>query len=157
MLNARARTSEIHRILPGSSLLVAPSDRDLATSELAAGLEDSSGGVGYAAHQRSALLQMAWDHVSSALDDRGAAFELHANGNMPAWRGRLRRSFDRYNELANAVFGQLDVAMPEIDLNAIRAAPIAPLTPSRRPLLYTPSHRRRPRAHRRDRSRPSRV
>jgi 4-hydroxyphenylacetate 3-monooxygenase len=53
---------------------------------------------------------------------------------MPAWRGRLRRSFDRYNELANAVLGQLGLEMPEIDLESIRAAPIAPrrpVTPSR--------------------------
>ena len=77
---------------------------------------------------------MAWDHVSSALDGRESAFELHANGGMPAWRGRLRRSFDRYNELTNAVLDQLAVAMPEIDLESIRAAPIAPrrpVTPSR--------------------------
>ena len=80
------------------------------------------------------MLQMAWDHVSSALDGRESAFELHANGGMPAWRGRLRRGFDRYNELANAVLGQLDLAMPEIDLDSIRVAPIAPrrpVTPSR--------------------------
>ena len=43
-------------------------------------------------------------------------------------------AFDRYNELANAVLGQLDLAMPEIDLDSIRAAPVAPrrpVTPSR--------------------------
>jgi hypothetical protein len=59
---------------------------------------------------------------------------LHANGGMPAWRGHLQRSFDRYNERANAVLGQLDLAMPEIDLDTIGAAPIAPrrpVTPSR--------------------------
>jgi len=48
---------------------------------------------------------MAWDYVSSALDGCESTFELHANGEMPAWRGRLRRSFNRYNELANAVLG----------------------------------------------------
>ena len=134
MLNARPRMSEILRILPGSSLVVAPSDRDLMAPAVAAGLEESFGGGGYAARQRSALLQMAWDHVSSALNGRESAFELHANGGMPAWRGRLRRGFDRYNELANAVLGQLDLAMPEIDLDSIRAAPVAPrrsVTPSR--------------------------
>ena len=134
MLNARPRMSEILRILPGSSLVVAPSDRDLASPEMAAGLEESFGGGGYSANQRSALLQMAWDHVSSALEGRESAFELHANGGMPAWRGRLRRNFDRYNELANAVLSQLDLAMPEIDLDTLRAAPIAPrrpVTPSR--------------------------
>jgi len=121
--------AEILRIVPGSSLVVAPSDRDLSAPEVANGFEESFGGGGYTALQRAALLQLAWDHVSSALDGRESAFELHANGGMPAWRGRLRRSFDRYNELANAVLGQLDLAMPEIDLDTIRAAPIAPRRP----------------------------
>jgi len=94
MLNARPRMSEILRILPGSSVVVAPSNRDLTAPEVAAGLEESFSGGGYTARQRSAMLQMAWDHVSSALDGRESAFELHANGGMPAWRGRLRRSFD---------------------------------------------------------------
>jgi len=134
MLNARPRMPEILRILPGSSVVVAPSNRDLTAPEVAAGLEESFSGGGYTARQRSAMLQMAWDHVSSALDGRESAFELHANGGMPAWRGRLRRNFHQYNELANAVLEQLDVAMPEIDLDSIRAAPIAPrrpVTPSR--------------------------
>jgi 4-hydroxyphenylacetate 3-monooxygenase len=129
LLQARQRMAEILRILPGSSLVVAPSDRDLASPEIAAGLEESFGGGGYTAGQRAALLQMAWDHVSSALDGRESAFELHASGGMPAWRGRLRRSFDRYNELANAVLRQLDLPMPEIDLSNIRAAPMAPRRP----------------------------
>jgi 4-hydroxyphenylacetate 3-monooxygenase len=126
MLNARQRISELLRILPGSSLVVAPGDQDLAAPELAAGLEESFGGGGYTARQRAALLQLAADHVSSALDARESAFELHANGGIPAWRGRLRRSFESYNELANAVLRALDGDMPEIDLGAIRAAPIAP-------------------------------
>jgi aromatic ring hydroxylase len=129
LLQARQRMAEILRILPGSSLVVAPSDSDLAAPEIAAGLEESFGGGGYTALQRSALLQMAWDHVSSALDGRESAFELHASGGIPAWRGRLRRSFDRYNELANAVLRRLDLPMPEIDLSNIRAAPIAPRRP----------------------------
>jgi aromatic ring hydroxylase len=123
LMRARARMSEILRIVPGSSLVVTPSDRDLAAPELAAGLEESFGGGGYTALQRAALLQMAWDHVSSALDGREAAFEAHASGGMPNWRGWLRRSFRDYNELANAVTGMLDLTMPEIDLDAIRAAP----------------------------------
>ena len=48
---------------------------------------------------------------------------------IPRWRGRLRRSFDSYNELANGVLRQLSVAMPEIDLSSIRAAPMAPRRP----------------------------
>ena len=129
IFKARQRMAEILRILPGSSLVVTPSDRDLAAPELAAGLEESFGGGGYTALQRSALLQMAWDHVSSALDGRDSAFELHASGGIPAWRGRLRRSFEGYNELANAVLRQLDLPMPEIEVSSIPAAPVAPRRP----------------------------
>ena len=126
LFKARQRISEILRSLPGSSLVVAPTDRDLASPELASGLEESFGGGGYTALQRAALLQLAWDHVSSALDGRESAFELHASGGMLNWRHWLRRSFRSYNELANAVLGALDVPMPEIDVSSIRAAPIAP-------------------------------
>ena len=130
LFKARQRMSEILRIVPGSSLVVAPSDRDLAAPELAAGLEESFGGGGYTALQRAALLQMAWDHVSSALDARESAFEQHASGGMQNWRSWLRRSFKDYNELANAVLRQLDFPMPEIDLSSIAAAP----PPMRRPV-----------------------
>jgi len=126
MLQARQRMAEILRIVPGSSLVVAPSDRDLVAPEVAAGLAEAFGGGGYTALQRSALLQMAWDHVSSALDGRESAFELHASGGLPAWRGRLRRSFERYNELANAVLRSLNMGMPDIDLSSIREVPTAP-------------------------------
>ncbi len=74
------------------------------------GWRKSFGGGGYTALQRAALLQLAWDHVSSALDGRESAFELHANGGMPDWRGRLRRNFERYNELANAVLRAIGCA-----------------------------------------------
>jgi aromatic ring hydroxylase len=126
LFKARQRISEILRALPGSSLVVAPSDRDLAAPDLAAGLEESFGGGGYTALQRAALLQLAWDHVSSALDGRESTFELHASGGMLNWRHWLRRSFHSYNELANAVLGALDLPMPEIDVSNIPAAPIAP-------------------------------
>lgn len=129
MLQARQRMAEILRIVPGSSLVVAPSDRDLAAPEVAAGLAEAFGGGGYTALQRSALLQMAWDHASSALDGRESAFELHASGGLPAWRGRLRRSFERYNELANAVLRSLNMDMPAIDLSSIRTVPWAPRRP----------------------------
>jgi 4-hydroxyphenylacetate 3-monooxygenase len=135
LMKARQRMSELLRILPGSSLVVAPSDRDLAAPELSTGLEESFGGGGYTALQRSALLQMAWDHVSSALDGRESAFENHASGGMPGWRHWLRRSFYDYNELANAVLGQLDLPMPEIDLDHIRTAAIA----ARRPVTPPPA------------------
>ena len=68
MLKARPGMSEMLRIIPGSSLVVAPGDADLADPDIGAGLEESFSGGGYTALQRSALLQMAWDHVSSALD-----------------------------------------------------------------------------------------
>jgi aromatic ring hydroxylase len=135
MQKARQRMAEILRILPGSSLVVAPSDKDLTAPEVAAGLEESFGGGGYTALQRSALLQMASDHVVSALDGRESAFELHANGGIPAWRGRLRRYFSRYNELANGVLRALSLDMPQIDLDSIRAIPLAP----RRPVTLPPS------------------
>jgi 4-hydroxyphenylacetate 3-monooxygenase len=124
LFKARQRISEILRILPGSSLVVAPTDGDLTAPELAAGLEESFGGGGYTALQRSALLQLAWDHVSSALDGRESAFELHASGGMPNWRGWLRQNFRDYNQLANAVLRSIDIDMPEIDLAAIPNAAI---------------------------------
>jgi aromatic ring hydroxylase len=121
--------AEILRSLPGSSLIVAPSAADLANPALAAGLEASFAGGGYTAQQRAALLQLAWDHVGSALDHRESVFELHGNGGMQAWRHRLRRSFEDYNLLANAVTRQLNVPLPHIDLSAIRSAPMAPRRP----------------------------
>ncbi len=124
LFKARQRISEILRILPGSSLVVAPADTDLAAPELAAGLEESFGGGGWTALQRSALLQLAWDHVSSALDGRESAFELHASGGMPNWRGWLRQNFRDYNRLANAVLRSIDIEMPEIDVSNIPNAPI---------------------------------
>ncbi|MFI5000724.1 MAG: 4-hydroxyphenylacetate 3-hydroxylase N-terminal domain-containing protein [Reyranellales bacterium] len=129
LLQARPRMSEILRIVPGSSLVVAPTDRDLAALEVAAGLEESFSGGGYSATQRAALLNMTWDHVSSGLEARESAFELHANGGAQSWRGRLRRGFADYNELANGVLRQLKVAMPEIDLDSIRDAPLAQRRP----------------------------
>jgi 4-hydroxyphenylacetate 3-monooxygenase len=133
MQKARQRMAEILRILPGSSLIVAPSDKDLAAPEVAAGLEESFGG-GYTALQRAALLQLAADHVASALDGRESAFELHANGGIPAWRARLRRYFSRYDELANGVLRALSVDMPAIDLSSLRAIPM----PQRRPVAPLP-------------------
>jgi 4-hydroxyphenylacetate 3-monooxygenase len=126
ILKARQRISEILRIVPGSSLVVAPTDGDLADPEMAEGLEDSFGGGGYTAKQRAALLQLAADHVSSALDGRESAFELHASGGVPAWRGRLRQKFPSYNELANGVLRAIDLPMPKIDVGSIPAAPLAP-------------------------------
>ena len=68
MLKARPSMSEILRILPGSSLVVAPTDRD-RRSRLAAGQQPDPSVAAATAAQRP-LLQMAWDHVGSALDQR---------------------------------------------------------------------------------------
>ncbi len=126
LLRARQLMSELLRIIPGSSLVVAPTDSDLDMPELAMGLEEAFGGGGYSARQRAALLRLAWDHVSSGLDGRESAFELHASGGMPGWRAWLRRSFKDYNSLANAVLQAIDVPMPAIDVASIGAAPVAP-------------------------------
>jgi aromatic ring hydroxylase len=134
MQRARQRMAEILRILPGSSLVVAPSDKDLATPEIGAGLEESFGGGGYTALQRAALLQLAADHVASALDGRESAFELHANGGVMAWRARLRRAFSRYDELANGVLRALSLDMPSIALDSLRAVAM----PQRRPVTPPP-------------------
>lgn len=120
MLRARQAITETLRVLPGSSLLNAPSELELGTPEIANDLEESFGGGGFSALQRSALLHMAWDHVSSALDGRESAFELHANGGVPAWRLRLRRHFADYNLLANGVLRMLSVDMPTLDLDGMR-------------------------------------
>lgn len=135
MQKARQRMAEILRIVPGSSLVVAPSDKDLASPEVASGLEESFGGGEYTALQRAALLQLAADHVASALDGRESAFELHANGGLMAWRARLRRAFRDYNELANGVLRALSLEMPAIDLDSLRQIALPqrrPVTPPRR-------------------------
>jgi aromatic ring hydroxylase len=134
MQKARQRMAEILRIVPGSSLVVAPSDKDLAAPEVGAGLEESFGGGAYTALQRAALLQLASDHVASALDGRESAFELHANGGLPAWRVRMRRAFTDYTELATGVLRALNLDMPAIDLEPLRAV----VMPQRRPVIPPP-------------------
>jgi 4-hydroxyphenylacetate 3-monooxygenase len=135
LFKARQRISELLRVIPGSSLVVAPGDSDLAIPELSQGLEESFGGGGYTARQRAALLQLAWDHVSSALDGRESAFELHASGGLPGWRHWLRRSFKDYNQLANAVRDFVGVEMPAIDVDILRTA----LPAARRPVSPPPA------------------
>lgn len=139
MLKARQRLTEILRILPGSSLVMAPADTDLAAPEMAVGLEESFGGGGYTALQRSALLHLAWDHIASGLDGRESAFELHANGGIPAWRNRLRGWFSNYNELANGVLGALYLEMPTIDLASLRHVPQGPRRPVHVPAREGPT------------------
>ena len=124
-LRVRQRMGEILRGLPGSSLINAPADTDFADPVMAAELEDAFGGGGYTAMQRAALLQLAWDQVSSGLDGREAAFELHASGGLDAWRHQLAAWFDRHSELANAVHDLVQVDLPHMDLTSLQevAAP----------------------------------
>ncbi len=132
MLKARPRMGDIMRALPGSSLVVAPSDRDLADPDLAAGLAECFEGGGFTALQRAALMQLAWDHVGSALDHRESVYELHANGGQQAWRNRLRRNFNDYDALANGAMALAGTAMPAVSFAAFRDAPMAarrPVTP----------------------------
>ncbi|GEM_PF-292466 len=119
-LRQRQRMTEILRNLSGQAGVLSPANTDLADERLAAGLELAFGGGGYTALQRSALMQLVWDHVASGLDGRQAAFETHANGGLPAWRQRMQRWFERYSELANGTLCVLDLAMPALDLDGLR-------------------------------------
>ena len=89
-LRVRQRMGEILRALPGSSLVNAPADTDFADPTMAAELEDAFGGGGYTAMQRAALLQLAWDQVSSGLDGREAVFKRRAGGVAAAAGGLVR-------------------------------------------------------------------
>ena len=122
-LKVRQRMSEILRGLPGSSLVNAPADTDFADPVMAAELEDAFGGGGYTAMQRAALLQLAWDQVSSGLDGREAVFELHASGGLESWRRQLAAWFERYNELANGVRDLVQVDLPPMDLSSLQEVP----------------------------------
>ena len=125
-LRVRQRMGEILRGLPGSSLTNAPADTDFADPVMAAELEDAFGGGGYTAMQRAALLQLAWDQVSSGLDGREAAFELHASGGLDSWRRQLGAWFERYNELANGVHDFVSVEIPSMDLTSLQEIESAP-------------------------------
>lgn len=129
-LGVRQRMAEILRDLPGSSLVITPTDLDFQNEEMAGYLEKSFGGGDYTAHQRAALLNLVWDHVSSGLDGRESAFELHASGGLALWRTRMQRWFDRGNELTRRVLASLDVDMPSVDLEYLRnMAPPGPGQP----------------------------
>ncbi len=125
-LKVRQRMGEILRGLPGSSLVNAPADTDFADPKMAAELEDAFGGGGYTAMQRAALLQLAWDQVSSGLDGREAVFELHASGGLESWRRQLAAWFDDYNHLANGVQEFVDVDIPPLDLSSLNDVPPTP-------------------------------
>lgn len=132
-LKARQRITETARRLPGSSLVVAPADSDFDDAAMAKDLEEAFGGGGYTARQRAALLNLIWDHVSSGLDGRESTFEMHANGGVAIWRGRMRTLFPSYNALANGVLEALDIEMPKIDLSNIQKIPVMLPSLPRRP------------------------
>ncbi len=134
-LRVRQRMTEILRGLPGSSLVNAPADTDFADPQMAADLEDAFGGGGYTALQRAALLQLAWDQVSSGLDGREAAFELHASGGLESWRRQLFSWFDGYNALANGIQELVQTDIPPLDLTSLQDVPP---TPGRMPLPSSP-------------------
>ena len=125
-LRVRQRMAEILRGLPGSSLINVPADTDFADPTMAAELEDAIGGGGYTAMQRAALLQLAWDQVSSGLDGREAPFDLYASGGLEAWRHQLAAWFDGYNELANGVQEFVHVDIPPMDLTNLQDVPPPP-------------------------------
>ena len=125
-LKVRQHLSEVLRTIPGSSLVNAPVDTDLMDEEMAGGIEESYGGGGYTALQRSALLQLTWDHIGSSMDAREAAYELHSNAGLTAWRGRIRIWFEEYNKLANGVHHFMDTEMPEMDLDVLRRMGLTP-------------------------------
>ena len=133
-LRVRQRMGQILRGLPGSSLVNAPADTDFADPQMAAELEDAFGGGGYTAMQRAALLQLAWDQVSSGLDGREAVFEMHASGGLDAWRAQVAAWFGGYNELANGLREFISVDLPPLDLSSLQE--VAP--PPRRMPQVTP-------------------
>ena len=133
-MRVRQRMGELLRGLPGSSLVNAPADTDFEDPKMAAELEDAFGGGGYTALQRAALLQLAWDQVSSGLDGREAIFEMHASGGLDAWRAQVAAWFPDYNQLANGVQSFLNVDIPPLDLSSMQDVP----APPRRMPLSTP-------------------
>ena len=120
-LSVRQRMAEILRDIPGSSLVITPTDLDFADPVMGEYLDRSFGGGAFTAEQRAALLNLIWDHVASGLDGRESAFEMHASGGLALWRNRIQRWFDRGNELANGALQALSVEMPAIDVEGLRS------------------------------------
>ena len=106
-------------LLNEACICAIPSETDFLDPVMAEELEDAYGGGDYSAIQRSALLQLAWDQVSSSLDARESVFQLHASGGMTAWRARLRSWFEDYNDLANGVQQFLSGDFPNLDFSGI--------------------------------------
>ena len=108
-LATRRRVDEALRRIAGAPALIAPTELDLADARLAARLERAFGGGDYSTRERAALLGLAWDHLAGALAAREASFEMFASGGAGAWRGRLRRWFDRGGRLSAKVLATVGV------------------------------------------------
>jgi aromatic ring hydroxylase len=119
-MKARERMNGCLRRLAGSAPLVAPSEEDLADADVGPELARAFSGGGYTASQRSALLHLTWDHISSSLNGREESFELLSSGGIEAWTRRVQQSFSRYNDLANAALRAAAVEMPTIDLHSLQ-------------------------------------
>jgi 4-hydroxyphenylacetate 3-monooxygenase len=119
-IRVRKELPEVLRLLCGSSALTAPTEVELE-GELGPGFEASFGGGRYNVRQRAALFHAAWDHISSALEGREHSYELFGNGGVFVWRERLKRWFDRYDDLANRAVATLDLSMPGISNASLRA------------------------------------
>jgi 4-hydroxyphenylacetate 3-monooxygenase len=118
LLKARQLMSELLRIIPGSSLVMAPTEISPCQNWR---LRGNVCGADTCAAARSACSSCGTSAPSS-LDGRLAS--SYASGGMPGWRARLRRSFKDYNSLANTVLKAIDPPMPAIDVASIGIAPV---------------------------------
>ena len=137
MLKARPRMGEILRILPGSSLVVAPTDRDLADARAWRPAWRSRSPAAATA-RCSARPCCRWRGTMSAR--RSIIASLSSSCTPTAGFRLARPAAPQLRPLQRA--GQrraapLELPMPEIDLNCIRDAPLAarrPVSaPARRP------------------------
>ena len=134
MLKARRRMAEILRILPGSSLVVAPSDKDLADAALAAGLEESFTGGGYSAS--SARRCCRWRGTMSARRSTSASTCSSCMPTAARCRGAAgcARASTATTCSPMRSCERLDLPMPTVNLDSIRDAPLAarrPVAPPR--------------------------
>ena len=136
MLKARRRMGEILRILPGSSLVVAPTDTDLAD----AGARRGAGGVVRRRRlQRRAARGAAADGLGPCrLGARSARARASSCMPMAASAGLARPAAPQLRPLQRARqrrrCGSSTLPMPDVNLDSIRNAPLAarrPVAPPR--------------------------
>ena len=127
MLKARQRMSEILRIVPGSSLVVAPTDRDIAVAR------DCRGSGGVVRRRRLhgvAARGAAADGVGSCVVGAGCAANRRSSC-MPTAACRSGAAASAAASIATTnwptrVLRQLTVPMPEIDVSALREVAYRP-------------------------------